>query len=103
MGRPLLRGYGRPLASKNELLNLPRSGLRQLGDEGEAVRALEVREPLARVRAELLRRCRRARFEDDEGVRRFTPFLVGQTDNGGFLHGGVAQQYALDLDRRDVL
>ena len=32
-----------------------------------------------------------AGLEDDECLRRFAPFFVRQTNDGGFLHGGMAQ------------
>ena len=50
---PLLRRDCRAPAAQHEFLNLARRGLRQLGDESERVRALEVREPLAREGAQL--------------------------------------------------
>ena len=70
----LLRRDRRAAAAQHELLDLAGRRLRQLRHEGEAVRALEVREPIARERAQLLRRRRAVRLQDDEGVRRFTPF-----------------------------
>ena len=36
-------------------------------------------------------------------MRRLAPFLVRHADDRHLLHGRVAQQHALDLDRRDVL
>ena len=42
-------------------------------------------------------------LQHDERVRRLAPLLVRQADDRRFLHRGMAQQHALDLDRRDVL
>ena len=41
--------------------------------------------------------------QHDERVRRLAPLLVRHADDGRFLHRGMAQQHAFDLDRRDVL
>ena len=44
----------------------------------------------------------RALLENNEGVRRFAPALMRQADDRHFLHGGMTQQHAFDLDRGDV-
>src|SRR6266567_3070802 len=42
-------------------------------------------------------------FEYYEGLRSFSPALMWQTHNRDLLDGRVAQQYALNLYRRDIL
>src|SRR4051812_1005766 len=69
----LLRCDGGLAPAQDEFLDLAGGGLRQLGDEVERVRALEVRKRVANERAQLLGRRRRARPEDDERVRRLSP------------------------------
>ncbi len=67
------------------------------------MRHLKVRQMLAAKQAQLFGRGGGTGPEDNEGLRRFTPFLMRQADDGRFLHGGMTQQYALDLDGRNVL
>src|SRR6267378_3890463 len=42
-------------------------------------------------------------FEYHEGLRSFSPALMWQTHNRDLLDSWVAQQYALNLYRRDIL
>ena len=41
--------------------------------------------------------------ENNEGVRRFAPPFMRESDDRHFLHGRMSQKYAFDFDRRNVL
>ena len=45
------------------------------------------------------KRSSSADAENDKGVRGLAPFLVGHSDDGGFLHGRVTQEDSLDFGR----
>src|SRR5579872_318636 len=64
-------------AAQDELLNLARRGLRQLADERHRVRALEVRQAVARELPDLVGGRGGARLQDDERMRRLAPLRVG--------------------------
>ena len=95
----LLLRDGGTAAAQHELLNFSRRGFRQLCQKRHGMRRFEMREPLARKRAQLrfLHRC--ARLEHDEGMRRFSPLRVGHPHDCGFLYGGMAQQHTFDFNR----
>src|SRR5439155_18096913 len=99
----LLRRDAGPSAAQHELLDLASRGLGQLGHEVEPLRTLEVREALAHEVAQLALGNARTRADDHERVRALAPLLARHPDHRDLLDGGVAQQHALDLDRRDVL
>ena len=44
----------------------------------------------------------RALSQNDKGVRRFAPAFVRQANDRHFLHCGVSQKHAFDLNGRDV-
>ena len=52
---------------------------------------------------DLVLRRLRAIAQNDECMRRLTPFLVRHTDHGDFLDGRVMQQTAFHLDRGNIL
>src|SRR5688572_55291 len=81
----LLRRDRRTVASQHEFLDLAGGRLRQLGNEGERVRRLEVRQALTGERAQLFGADDTVRIEHDEGVRGLTPFPIRQADDGRFL------------------
>src|SRR5205085_9488300 len=85
------------------LLDLPGGRLRELVDEGDTMRRLEMREPVARERDQLLLASAGSRLQHHVGERRLPPLLMREPDDRGLLHRGMAQKHALDLDRRDVL
>src|ERR1051326_363143 len=86
-----------------ELLQLARRGADERVTQLDRRRAFVMRHLVAAVRHQVLLRRGRARAEDDEGLDRLAPFLVGQADDRGFRDRGMLEQSVLDLDRRDVL
>src|SRR5690606_1643000 len=100
---PLLPRDGAVPLSQCEFLYFPGRGLRQFTHEAERLWNLEMREPLATELAQVGCGGFRALAQHDERVRRFAPFLMRHADHCGFKHGRVTQQYALELDRRDIL
>src|ERR1700733_14925696 len=79
----LLVGQVRGAVAENELLDLPGGGLRQLGDERDPARGLEVSQPLAGERDDLVLRRGLAVPGGDEGLRGLPPPLVGQAHDCG--------------------
>src|SRR3984957_10757459 len=91
-GRPgLLAAQVRGAVAENVLLDLPGGGLRQLGDERDPARGLEVSQPLAGERDDLVLRRGLAVPQHDEGLRGLPPALVGQAHDRGLLDCRVAQ------------
>src|SRR5262245_55569607 len=99
----LLRRNRRTAAPQHELLNLACGRLRELRDEREAVRALEVREPLACERAQIFRCGVAAGLQHDERLRRLAPLRIWYADDRRFVHRRMTEQNAFDLHGRDVL
>src|SRR5438477_13204913 len=86
-----------------ELLELAGGGAGQLGSELDRRRALEVGQVGAAVLDELGLGGLGACFEDDQGLDRLAPLLVGDADDADLGHGRMREHPVLDLDRRDVL
>lgn len=82
----LLPGEVRPPAAQDVFLQLAGGRLWQLGQEREALRDFEMSEVVAGKLTQLRLVRVGTRPEDDEGMRRFTPFLVRQSDDCDFLH-----------------
>src|SRR5207244_2313014 len=67
------------------------------------MRSFEMRQIVTRKLSQFFfgRSC--SRFEHNEGLRSFSPALIWQTHNRDLLHCWMAQQYALNLNRRNIL
>ena len=65
-------------------------------------RRFEMRELRARKLAQFDVVGSRAFVENNEGVGRFAPFFMWESDDRHFLHGGVSQKHAFNFDRRNV-
>ena len=77
---------------------MPVARLGKFIDEGGAVRRLEMREVGPCKLAQLAFIGARALPQNNEGVRCFAPALMRQANNRHFLHCGVSQENAFDLD-----
>src|SRR5690606_26258773 len=94
-------GRARPVA-QHVLLDLPGRGLGDLL-EADLAWALEVREPFAAMRDELLGARLRAGPALDEGERGLAPLRIGLGAHPAGEHRRMGVENVLDLDRRDVL
>src|SRR5712691_3663104 len=96
-------GSSRPFAfTQFVLLDLPGRGFRELA-ELHLARHLEARQCLAREGEQLVRGDRGSGSERHERLWPLAPLLVGDRDHRGLEYVAVANECALDLDRRDVL
>src|SRR5262245_3200740 len=86
-----------------ELLKLAGGGADQGVAQLDRRRAFVVGHPAPAVLDEIALGGRGARPEDDEGLDRLPPLLVGYADHRDLRHRGVLKQAILDLDGRDVL
>src|SRR4051794_29693632 len=78
-------------AAENVFLGLACCRLRQLRQNRKAVRHLETRHVRARELLELGFSRGRSGLEHYKCVRRFTPLLVRDSDDGGFLYGWMGE------------
>src|SRR5439155_3798166 len=90
------------LLAQDELLNLPRGGLRQVA-ELDGGGTLEVRDVLAAKLDDVPLGRALAGLERDERLGPLAPLRVGDRDHRALEHGGVPDDGPFDLDRRDVL
>ncbi len=92
----------RPTVAEHTLLNLAGRRLGPFSNELEAVRHFEVGEVCAAEQTQRFGRGFGTGFENDEGLRGSASFFVRQTDDSGFLDGGMTQQHSCDFDGGDV-
>src|SRR5215216_5745261 len=87
------------LIAKNELLDLARRGLGELGELG----GLETGDVIFAEVYDLFFGRVLPLLEHDERLGTLAPLLVGDGDHGGLHDGRVPRDGLLNLDRRDVL
>src|SRR5436190_22241741 len=81
---------------------LPRRGPRELGDELEALRDLEIGERAGAMAVELIGVEAGSAPGYDNGDHRLLPLGVGAADGGGVEDVAMTQQHLLDLRRDHV-
>ena len=98
-----LRGDARLTLAKHVLLHLAGGGRGQLINKTVGLRGFEMRQLRPHVLFELTFALTRPGFQNDEGMRAFSPFFVRHSNDCGLLNSRMCQQAPFQLDRRNVL